>query len=182
GLYMIPELGIHGTFLAAAAVNLCVGGGALGLSRLTYGGPVAVDHPAHEAAPPTARVPPMVAKSRASEGGLTDRQLLVVIGVFTLSGVISMAIEVVWFRVLTLFLRPTVYGFAVMLATILTGIALGSYVVTPLLERRLRWLSILAGLELAVGVAIRLSFLPLAYLPSLSNQLSPALSPGIPLY
>jgi spermidine synthase len=96
--------------------------------------------------------------------------------------VIGLAIEVVWFRVLTLFLRPTVYGFAVMLATILTGIALGSYVVTPLLERRLRWLSILAGLELAVGVAIVLSFRPLAYLPDLSNRLSPALSHVMPPY
>ena len=50
-------------------------------------------------------------------------------------GVISMALEVVWFRVLTLFLRPTVYGFSVMLATALTGISLGSYIVTPLLGR-----------------------------------------------
>ena len=122
------------------------------------------------------------AERHASAGALTDRQLLVVIAVFTLSGVISLAIEVVWFRVLTLFLRPTVYGFAVMLATILTGIALGSYVVTPLLERRLRWLSILAGLELAVGVAIVLSFRPLAYLPDLSNRLSPALSQVMPPY
>ena len=46
---------------------------------------------------------------------------------------VSLALEVVWFRVLTLFLRPTVYGFAVMLATILAGISLGSYLVTPLL-------------------------------------------------
>ena len=44
---------------------------------------------------------------------------------FTVSGFVSLALEVVWFRVLTLFLRPTVYGFAVMLATILAGIALG---------------------------------------------------------
>ena len=32
GLYLIPGLGIHGTFLAAAAVNLAVGAGALALS------------------------------------------------------------------------------------------------------------------------------------------------------
>jgi spermidine synthase len=211
GLYLIPGLGIHGTFLAAAAVNLAVGAGALALSGVTPHG--SRDHdPARERLSQSEPVPPKLAERHASEdgpvlpklaerhaseggpvlpklaerhaseGGMTDRQLLVVIAVFTLSGVIALAIEVVWFRVLTLFLRPTVYGFAMMLATILTGIALGSYVVTPLLERRLRWLSILAGLELAVGVAIVLSFRPLAYLPDLSNRLSPALSQVMPAY
>ncbi len=54
-----------------------------------------------------------------------------ILAVFTLSGAVSLALEVVWFRVLTMFLRPTVYGFSVMLATILAGISLGSYVATP---------------------------------------------------
>ena len=181
GLYLIPGLGIHSTFLAAAAVNLAVGAGALALSGVAP--PHHFRHdPLREQLSPSELVPPKLAERLVSEGALTDRQLLVVIAVFTMSGVISLAIEVVWFRVLTLFLRPTVYGFAVMLATILTGIALGSYLVTPLLERRLRWLSILAGLELAVGVAIVLSFQPLAYLPDLSNRLSPALSHVMPPY
>jgi len=196
GLYLIPGLGIHGTFLAAAAVNLAVGAGALALSvapvrdsadhdpardRLSL--PELVPLPlAERHASDGGLVPLKLAEPDASEGGLTDRQLLVVLVIFTLSGVIGLAIEVVWFRVLTLFLRPTVYGFAVMLATILTGIALGSYLVTPLLERRLRWLSILAGLELAAGIAIVLSFRPLTYLPNLSNRLSPTLSQMMPPY
>jgi spermidine synthase len=182
GLYLIPGLGIHGTFLAAAAVNLAVGAGALALSGVAPPRDAVSEDVARQRASLPAPAPPKLAERHASEGGMTDRQLLVVIAVFTLSGVIALAIEVVWFRVLTLFLRPTVYGFAMMLATILTGIALGSYVVTPLLERRLRWLSILAGLELAVGVAIVLSFRPLAYLPDLSNRLSPALSQVMPAY
>ena len=65
--------------------------------------------------------------------------------VFTISGAVSLALEVVWFRVLTLFLRPTVYGFAVMLAMILVGISTGSFLVTPLLNRRLRWMEVLAA-------------------------------------
>jgi spermidine synthase len=181
GLYLIPGLGLHGTFLAAAVINLVVGAGALVISGLVPLRDVAAEDRARDTTP-SEPVPPKLAERLASEGGLTDRQLLVVVAVFTLSGAISLAIEVVWFRVLTLFLRPTVYGFAVMLATILTGIAVGSYVVTPLLERRMRWLSILAGLELAVGVAIVLSFRPLAYLPDLSNRLSPSLSHVMPPY
>jgi len=170
GLYLIPSLGIHKTFVTAAALNFVVGAGALLLSGVS--------------APPAAdSIERVDARSsdRAS-ASLTRAQLFVVLGVFTLSGVISLAIEVVWFRVLTLFLRPTVYGFAVMLATILAGIALGSYLVTPLLERRGRWLAVLAGFELAIGIAIVLSFRPLAYLPDLSNRLSPTLSRIMPAY
>ena len=102
--------------------------------------------------------------------------------VFTISGAVSLALEVVWFRVLTLFLRPTVYGFAVMLAMILVGISTGSFLVTPLLNRRLRWMEVLAGLELAIGIAIVLSFRPLVYLPALSDTLTPLVAPFMPEY
>ena len=64
---------------------------------------------------------------------------------FAVSGFASLALEVVWFRVLTLFLRPTVYGFALMLAAVLAGIAIGSYLVTPFLDRRAKWIAILAA-------------------------------------
>ena len=101
---------------------------------------------------------------------------------FTLSGVVSLALEVVWFRVLTLFLRPTVYGFSVMLATILAGISLGSYIATPLLGRRIRWMTLVAAVELAIGIAIVLSFRPLVYLNQLSGGLAPALSRVMPEY
>ncbi len=70
--------------------------------------------------------------SAPDEPPIADRRgLQLILVVFTLSGAVSLALEVVWFRVLTLFLRPTVYGFSVMLATILAGISLGSYVATP---------------------------------------------------
>ena len=77
---------------------------------------------------------------------------------------------------LTLFLRPTVYGFALMLAAILAGIAIGSYIVTPFLDRRRKWIAILAGLELAIGIAAVLSFGPLAQMGPLAASLTPALS------
>jgi spermidine synthase len=85
GLYLIPSRGIHGTFLTAAALNLAVGVGALVLSSLS---------------PPTdAASSDRIEEPRAehASSSLTQRQLLIVLGVFTLSGVISLAIEVVWF-------------------------------------------------------------------------------------
>ena len=77
---------------------------------------------------------------------------------------------------LTLFLRPTVYGFALMLATVLAGIAIGSYLVTPFLDRRAKWIAILAGLELAIGVAAVISFGTLSQMSPMTVMAAPWLS------
>src|SRR5262249_17999190 len=100
----------------------------------------------------------------------------------------SLALEVIWFRVLVLFLDVTTYAFTVMLATFLCGIAAGSYLVTPLLragarssaERppgwqfapprieglggaRRNWPFLLAIIELAIGIAAVFSLAALAH-------------------
>lgn len=169
GLSLIPGLGIQRTFIVAAGINLTVGlvalllGTRVALPRGDAGGLEAFDDLSTrpDEAPPAA---------------LDDRRLGLVLAIFALSGFTSLALEVVWFRVLTLFLRPTVYGFAFMLATILAGIAIGSWLVTPFLDRRARWLEILAGLEFAIGVTALLSFEGLGRMSSLEATLRPWLS------
>src|SRR5262249_31656292 len=106
--------------------------------------------------------------------------LRIVLAVFALSGFVALALEVVWFRVLTLFLRPTVYGFAMMLATILGGTALGSYLIAPLLHRRRSWIAVLAVLEMSIGVAAELSFHPLVKLQALSDWITPVVARVVP--
>ena len=176
GLYLIPQRGIHGTFLVAAGLNLLVGLSAIALS-MAAGGLPATSRPDSSGESADTRV-----TETARSGDLTERRLRIILGVFTVSGMVSMALEVVWFRMLTLFLRPTVYGFAVMLAMILAGISSGSFIVTPILNRRVRWMAVLAGLELAIGIGIVLSFRPLVYLPTLSDRLTPLLTPFLPGY
>lgn len=164
GLYLIPGLGIQRTFFAAASVNLIVGASAIIVSGLAAGAPEV---------PPATAPGDLPATRPACESIRRDRGLMIVLIAFGVSGAVSLALEVVWFRVLILFLRPTVYSFSLMLATILGGIALGSYVATPLLARRWRWLTVLAVLELTIGVAIALSFRPLVYLNDLTEALTP---------
>ena len=91
-------------------------------------------------------------------------------------GFTSLALEVVWFRVLTLFLRPTVYGFAVMLASVLAGIAIGSYLLTPFLDRRIKWVALLASLEFAIALATLSSFALLVRMNDSTVALTPLLS------
>ncbi len=58
-----------------------------------------------------------------------------VLAVFGVSGFVTLALEVVWFRQLILFLESSTYAFTVMLATVLVGIAVGSAVASPFLRR-----------------------------------------------
>lgn len=180
GLYFIPARGIHGTFLFAAALNMLIGAAAIALSALPAG---RLREPAPS--PSTTGAGEAASAAPASPVAVTTRQRLVVLAVFSLSGLVSLALEVVWFRVMTLFLRPTVYGFAVMLATILAGISIGSYVVTPILSGRtakVQWIGVLAVLELSLGIAIVLSFGPLVYLPKLSATITPLVAAVMPGY
>ena len=53
-----------------------------------------------------------------------------------LSGFLALTYEVSWTRLLALVLGPTTYAFAIMAASFITGIALGSSVATRLARRR----------------------------------------------
>lgn len=173
GLHLIPDLGIHNTFVIAASLNILVGVCAIvlsGVARKADLADITGDDTVASSTP--------VERDAQHHNG----RLVLVLVVFAVSGAVALALEVVWFRVLTLFLRPTVYAFAVMLATILGGIAIGSYFVTPLLNRRVRWFAVLASLELATGIVILLSFRPLFELPRLSGALTPYLSRVMPEY
>jgi spermidine synthase len=163
GLYLVQTHGIHATFFVAAALNLFVG-----LSALVLGPNVTAPTGSGEDDPERA--------VGASFPEIHGRRLDVVLAVFAVSGFTSLALEVVWFRVLTLFLRPTVYGFALMLSAILAGIAIGSYLMTPFLDRRAKWIAILAGLELSSGVAAVLSFRALTQMSAATVRVVPYLS------
>jgi spermidine synthase len=96
---------------------------------------------------------------------IETRPLVSVLIVFGVSGFASLALEVIWFRVLGIMLGPTSYVFTLMLAVVLAGIALGSAIVTPVMRWRLDWLQILAVLQLAAGIAAVQSFSPLRRAP-----------------
>jgi spermidine synthase len=144
GFWMIGGLGIAVSFRCAAALNVAVGLGAVLLSRARERDASAVARPveAAEAAAPDA----------------LRRRLLVV---FAVSGFASLALEVVWFRVLALFLQVTTYAFSIMLAAFLTGIAAGSAWAARLFRKDRNWLGWLVVLEVLLALAAGLSLLAL---------------------
>ena len=72
-------------------------------------------------------------------------------------GLAALALEVVWFRMLVLFLDATTYAFTTMLATVLAGIAVGGGMASWLLRRDRDWTVCLCALQLATGVAVMAS-------------------------
>lgn len=106
GLVLIPRAGIQASFLIAAALNALVAIAAIVLGRRLPESDILV--------------PAAAAPSESVRRPLDARRILLLV-IFTLSGFVSLALEVVWFRVVTLFVRPTVYGYALMLTASWAG-------------------------------------------------------------
>jgi spermidine synthase len=153
GFVLIGGVGMEASFRLAAAVNGLVGLVALaGAMRL---GPIGLGPARRPASAPAAEI-----DGPARNLGETARRVVLV--AFALSGFCSLALEVIWFRALALYVPVTTYAFTVMLASVLVGIAAGSCAVAGLMRRRTDWLAVLAGLELAVAVSTVLSLLGLS--------------------
>jgi predicted membrane-bound spermidine synthase len=218
GLWLIPAYGISRTFLAAAAVNGVVAIGAIALSVLH-------NQPLNPAEAGFHNQPEgwfhlkshnqpegwFHMTSHNQPAGWFHNLRLAVLVTFAISGFVSIGAEVVWFRVAVLIIRPTVYAFAVMLATILGGIAIGSYVIAPAFARSAsfgpstgsgpsraqsrdgeagspssstsdHWLRRLAVIEFLIAIAIVLSVAALQLGPDLARRAQPVLSRIMPPY
>jgi len=138
GFVLIPVLGVWGASMAAVVGNLGVGLAALLLTRRRR---VAGIGAAPDAAPVRRRL-------EVPDGG----RPLVWAAVF-LSGLLTMAFEILWTRILVFTLGSSVYSFTVILATFLAGLALGSRLFAAL-EGRARPLYTLAAALLGAGVAV----------------------------
>ncbi len=160
GFYFISELGVDLSFRVAAATNLMIGMVAV---IAAYAMP---PQPRAGAAPAAAPV-----STAAPAADRTQRQ--VVLCTFFVSGLMSLALEIIWFRMLVVFLRPTAYAFTIMLACVLGGIALGSALAAPILRLRVRWLPVLAVIQALIGVAAVLSFNALTWSQAVVDMATP---------
>jgi spermidine synthase len=135
---LMRELGLLGTGLAAAAVN---GGAALcafHLARRLEPGAEA-RHADEKAAPLTGRARRILAAGALCGGAL-------------------LAFEILWFRFVQLFARGTTLAFAVMLAVVLLGIALGALVAGKWLAVRPRAFRFAPFLAAAAALCAQTSY------------------------
>ena len=106
---LVPAFGIQGTGLFAATLGLAVAAAALALDRRVATGALVAP------VPPVAVAPDAIRDARFA------------LALYAVAGGVALGYEVVWSEVLVQFLSTRSYAFAVMLATYLSGLALGSY-------------------------------------------------------
>lgn len=131
GFSGIASLGVRGTTQAAALGSLAAGLAALLLqSRLS--------HPTSVSGPRDSKRDPAVI-----------RPLLIV----CISGLATLALEVVWTRLVVAVIASTTYAFSAMLVVFLAGIAVGSAAAAPFVSRVSNPIRILGWLSAAVGLS-----------------------------
>lgn len=163
GFALLELLGVRGTILAAALVNLFIAAVACLLAAAPWAPPEADG--AREASAPLAATPP---------SALT-RWLPFVYGV---SGFVALALEVTWTRglIFSFFLGASTYAFATMLTVFLFGLGLGSLLMAMVVDRLPNRVRALAWGEIVIGLSALLSAPLLLWLSGMHSSESGASS------
>jgi spermidine synthase len=138
GFVLIERLGYTQTTLAGAAANI-----AIGLLAVAIGRKAALPEETRSTDP---------AVSEAELSPSTRWLPAVVLAAFTLSGFSTLALEVVWTRLLAIIFLGTTYAYTTMLAVLLCGLALGGMMGAFIADRTKRPALWFAGVLLATGV------------------------------
>jgi spermidine synthase len=166
--FLIGWLGVRGTALFAAACNLLAAAGILTAGRV-FG----LDAPL-DTTRSTAPRPPLPRRAGA------------LLGAAAIAGGILLALEVVWFRFLILFVLGGSLAFAILLGIVLAGIGLGGLIGARLLAwrpeatRALPFLSLFAG-GLAAGSYLAFELPLAAYRSEAISDWPDVLAVGAPL-
>lgn len=110
---LVPTLGVRGTGLAAGLLCLVVAALALWIDRRLARG-TASKTEAPEASPPNARL---------------------ALALYAVAGAVALGYEVLWSELLVQFLSTRAHAFAIMLATYLGGLAIGSWLFSRVVDR-----------------------------------------------
>ena len=150
GLLLLGTLGVLRSALVGSAIYLSIAvmAAALILStrRQAHGSAVSVE------ARTEGGTPALATTSTPAEGSSREVSALVVI--FAVSGFVSIAYEILWFRVLANFSLHTVYAFSAMLSTYLLGLVLGAFICAKFIApRKDRLLINFARLQLLIAAA-----------------------------
>ena len=144
GFFLFERLGVTRSAFAAAGVQIAVGLTAIGLARGERG-------PRSEPAAPAAET------TAAVEAGPRVRQACLLAA--TAGGMAMLGYEVLWTRLLSLFMRSFSYSFSLMLSLFLVGLCLGAIALAVLSERIRSPVNWLASLQLLIGLWVAASVL-----------------------
>lgn len=161
GFFLIPQIGILNTCIFTGIVDLLIGISILWFSNREK------KLPSFEKKPP----PPLPTKSdrpRVESGvfmSFLSRHYSWPGVVFLLSGMVALAYEIIWFRLLARIIGPTVHAFSIMLAVYLFGIGLGSIIGSRWIRRVENHRFIMSILLIVIGIGPLLTLLFVNQMP-----------------
>jgi spermidine synthase len=147
GFVLMPAIGMRATTITAATINIALGLTALWLAKNSS--PFAI-----YAKPADRKTAGEIIKlpiGKQGDKGYATKAIVLV--AFALSGFAALCYEVIWSRVLALIIGSSVYAFSIMLATFLTGLAVGAILAARAADQIARPTSILAAIEIAIGIS-----------------------------
>jgi spermidine synthase len=144
GFFLIAHLGLFMTALLTAILNFVVAGAAVVLHFVVK--PARPEK--EEAAPAPEPAEPAGALDYSPIAG-RRRQLLIV--AFALAGFSSISYEVLWFRLLSLFMVSNTYTFTILLVTFLLGLVIGGLIYVVWLSKKNKDLELFAGAQLLLA-------------------------------
>jgi spermidine synthase len=124
GFLLINKLGMWGTLITAAALNLIVGISCILLGRRL---PSIKFEPRDDNSSKTVSLKENNSRAHRMER-VPDSARTWALCIFTVSGFSAMAYEVIWTRLLGLIIGPTTYSFTLVVSAFIIGLALGSLI------------------------------------------------------
>jgi len=142
GFYIIERLGMWGTIIAVACVNLSVGvfcaviGKSVSRFQVAAAGDNATSDPENRSTGSAAH---------------SDGDIRLALAVFALSGFCAMAYQVIWTRLLGLLIAPTTYAFSLVVGTFIIGLAIGNVLFGRMADHGKNLMSLLVLTQIAAA-------------------------------
>jgi spermidine synthase len=137
GFVFVPQIGLRASMLLTAIINIVIGLCALLLNKR-----------ASQASKPESEMAP------ESEHVFPAKEMSIALIVAGISGMASMMYEIGWVRLLVLVLGSSTYSFSLMLIAFITGITLGSWIVSSLITRIKNLFAFLAVCQAGAAMAL----------------------------
>jgi len=143
GFFLIERLGLWGTILAVAGLNLTVG-----LICVVAGKKVLRFQTEPSGGGGTTTAP-----EARSDGARVHSagDIRLALAVFAVSGFCAMAYQVIWTRLLGLLIAPTTYAFSLVVGTFIIGLAIGNVLFGRMADRVKDLMSLLALTQIAAA-------------------------------
>ncbi|MFN0317910.1 MAG: fused MFS/spermidine synthase, partial [Burkholderiales bacterium] len=149
GYFVLPTLGVQRTTLAAAAINMIVALMAIEMHKRVLAKPRATNPNADDSRTFTPEHP--LTSPEGKEVRWLGNLALVILGV---GGIVTLAIEIKYFHMLSVVAGNSTYAFSLMLFTFLLGLGAGAEVARRLLQRRFPLRLLLGWFEFGLAIVI----------------------------